>query len=144
MPFLEGVVKEALRLIPPVSTSARCLTEDQPIKEYIIPKGTEVWIFPYGVHHREELFKDAGKFMPERWMEGYEDFRSEEAFSFIPFSAGLRNYIDQRYAMNLTKVLLAHLFRHFSVKLLSGKPKIALNLMSTTVETDLTYSSRVY
>lgn len=45
----------------------------------------------YDLHHREDIYPDAEKFVPERFFP--ETLNKRHNFSFIPFSAGPRNCI---------------------------------------------------
>lgn len=55
----------------------------------LIPKGTEVVVFAYGVHHNDKVFPDPEKFDPER----FAGVSNRSPYAYIPFSAGSRNCI---------------------------------------------------
>jgi cytochrome P450 family 4 len=57
----------------------------------MVPKGTDVNIFVYAVHHNPDVFPNPEQFDPERFMDGY-DLR-KSPYEYIPFSAGQRNCV---------------------------------------------------
>ena len=111
--YLERVIKEALRLFPSVPLMARVTSEDCEIDGHVIPKDTEVMLFVYRIHHNPEVWHDAEVFDPERFTS--ENSAGRHPFAFIPFSAGPRNCIGQRFAMLEEKVILSQLLRNFTI-----------------------------
>ena len=112
--YLEQVIKESLRLFPSVPMYARVTTEECQIDGYIIPKGTQVAVFAYGLHHSPEVWNDPETFDPERFTP--ENCAGRHPYAYIPFSAGPRNCIGQRFALLEEKVMLSSLLRNFEVK----------------------------
>nr|XP_014350522.1 PREDICTED: cytochrome P450 4V2 isoform X2 [Latimeria chalumnae] len=92
--YLECVIKESLRLFPSVPFFARTLCEDC----YIHP----------------DYFLDPEAFKPERFLP--ENLTKRHPYAYIPFSAGLRNCIGQRFALMEEKVVLSAILRHFWVE----------------------------
>ncbi|NWI15096.1 CP4V2 protein, partial [Crypturellus soui] len=111
--YLECVVKEALRLFPSVPLFARSLREDCYIKGYRIPKGTNIVVVTYALHRHPEIFPDPEEFRPERFFP--ESCKGRHPFVYVPFSAGPRNCIGQRFAQMEEKALLALILRRFWV-----------------------------
>ncbi|KAK3941946.1 putative cytochrome P450 protein [Diplogelasinospora grovesii] len=116
MKYLNNVVREALRLFPPVSTNSRTANKEtilpcgggpdgkQPI---LVPKGTSVRWSLYCMHRCERVFgRDAQEFRPERWES---DLRV--GWEYIPFHGGPRICLGQQFA--LTQIAYT-LFRVFS------------------------------
>ncbi|XP_058049878.1 cytochrome P450 4V2 isoform X2 [Ahaetulla prasina] len=112
--YLECVIKEALRLFPSVPLFGRILNEDCYIRGYKIPKGTDVIILPYALHRDPDNFPEPEDFRPERFFP--ENSASRHPYSYIPFSAGPRNCIGQRFALLEEKTILATIFRHFWIE----------------------------
>ncbi|CAG7821897.1 unnamed protein product, partial [Allacma fusca] len=79
-----------------------------------IPVGCEVHITLIPIQQNEKYFKNAKAFLPDRFLPGNEE--QTHLFSYIPFSAGPRNCIGQKFAMLEEKILLANLFRNFAAE----------------------------
>ncbi|CAH1400224.1 unnamed protein product [Nezara viridula] len=108
MVYLEMVIKETLRLYPTVPFTSRLLKEDLRIDENrVIKAGKTVVVFTYGVHHSKKHWDNPDEFIPERFTPG----TNRHSFSYIPFSAGPRNCIGQKYAILVLKTMLSTVVR---------------------------------
>ncbi|XP_072420147.1 cytochrome P450 4F3 isoform X3 [Chiloscyllium punctatum] len=106
MPFTTMCIKESLRLHPPVTTVARCCTEDIQLPDgRVIPKGNICLISIYGTHHNPAVWPDPEVYNPYRFDSTDTDKRAPHAY--IPFSAGPRNCIGQNFALSEMKVAVA-------------------------------------
>jgi len=110
--FLEACLKETLRLYPSVPLIARQTVEDTQIKEKILPAGTGVVIIASMVHRDPRYWDNPEVFNPDRFMDG----EVKHPYAYIPFSAGSRNCIGQRFAMMEEKCITARILREFKVK----------------------------
>ncbi|XP_045501193.1 probable cytochrome P450 4ac1 [Colias croceus] len=110
MKYLDAVIKEVLRLYPSVPLIGREITEELVLDDLVIPQGSEVIIHIYELQRRGDLFPDPEVFRPERFL--HED---KINFSYLPFSAGLRNCIGQRFAMQEMKCMFSEIIRHFKL-----------------------------
>ncbi|XP_076870537.1 cytochrome P450 4V2-like [Brachyhypopomus gauderio] len=111
--YLECVVKEALRLFPSVPFFARNICEDTHINGYKVPKGSNALVITYSLHRDPRFFPDPEEFQPERFLQ--ENAAGRHPYAYIPFSAGIRNCIGQRFARMEEKVVLASILRSFDV-----------------------------
>ncbi|GMS98279.1 hypothetical protein PENTCL1PPCAC_20454 [Pristionchus entomophagus] len=113
MPYLEKVIKETLRIFPAVPQVQRKVVNDFKNGDYIIPAGTDIAIVQLLVHHNAKAFPDHWKFDPERF--DLDNSTTRHAYDYIPFSAGLRNCIGQRFALYEEKLMVAWILRRFSL-----------------------------
>uniref|UniRef100_A0A6B2LCW6 Cytochrome P450 n=1 Tax=Arcella intermedia TaxID=1963864 RepID=A0A6B2LCW6_9EUKA len=107
--YCQNVIKETMRISPVVPILPRMLGKDYIIDGHLVKKGTLIHLFLYGVHVDPKIWKDPKEFNPERW----ED--SAKSFHWLPFSAGQRNCIGQKFAMQELLIAIAMIFQKFSV-----------------------------
>ncbi|XP_077158275.1 cytochrome P450 4V2 isoform X2 [Paroedura picta] len=112
--YLECVIKEVLRIFPSVPYFARTLHETCYIRGFKIPKGTDVLIIPVMLHRDPDVFPEPEKFRPERF--SMENSAGRNPYAYVPFSAGPRNCIGQRFAQMEEKAILATILRNFWVE----------------------------
>jgi cytochrome P450 len=117
LPYLEAVCKETLRLNPPVVDSARLTTEPLALGPYVVPPGEAVRASAALLHAREELYPDADRFRPERFLE-----RKFSPFEYIPFGGGARRCLGASFAMFEMKIILATILKTRSLRLVSAAP----------------------
>ncbi|KAF5272199.1 hypothetical protein FQA39_LY01281 [Lamprigera yunnana] len=111
--YMEKVVKETMRIYPPVPVIARSITEDVDLDGIILPSGVSAAICIIGIHRDPETWPDPLKFDPTRF--DAEEVAKRHPYSFIPFSAGPRNCIGIKFAMMSMKVLLSTILRSYKV-----------------------------
>lgn len=121
MEYFNAFLQEVLRMYPPIGAFPRASTQVETFgTKYKIVPGTRLLISVYLLHHHPKYWKDPETFSPERWIfesdQEKEKFMSDIRFAFIPFSAGGRNCIGQRFATIEAKLILAELIRSFVFK----------------------------
>ncbi|EFX88345.1 hypothetical protein DAPPUDRAFT_311474 [Daphnia pulex] len=107
--YLECCIKETLRLYPSLPVVARYLTEEVQVGDYTLPKGLTVLINIFMTHRNPEVYPDPDAFKPERFLP--ENCIGLHPYAYIPFSAGPRNCIGQKFAMLEIKISLANILR---------------------------------
>ncbi|KAJ1345619.1 hypothetical protein KIN20_000195 [Parelaphostrongylus tenuis] len=111
--YLECCLKESLRVCPSVPMIMRELGADQDIEGVVVPKGTQLVINQFMVHRDPMYWHDPEDFNPDRFLP--ENAIGRHPYAFIPFSAGSRNCLGQRFAMMEEKVIVSWVLRHFKV-----------------------------
>lgn len=81
--------------------------------KYRVPLGTTVVAALRYLHRDPNVFPDPEKFDPDRFLS--ENAAARHPFSHIPFSAGPRNCIGQRFALQELKITLVNVLRSFQV-----------------------------
>ncbi len=103
---LERVLRESLRLYPPVYAFDRKALADLELGGRQLRKGTVILISPWVLHRRPELFENPERFQPDRWMDSA--LRRDKAY--LPFGGGPRVCIGNGFAwMEMTLVMAAML-----------------------------------
>lgn len=126
MKYVELCIKEALRMYPPVPMFGRCLDEDLDLDGRILPAGTNVNVMVYNLNMDPKYFKDPEEFIPERFSEMNE--KNENPFVYVPFSAGPRNCIGQKFAILELKSSICNVIRNFELIPGNIKPKLLMQL----------------
>ncbi|HUA19319.1 MAG TPA: cytochrome P450 [Bryobacteraceae bacterium] len=110
-PYARQVIDEALRLYPAGWLLTRKALRDDRLGSYFVPAGTEIYIPPYFIQRRPDLWDDAGGFHPERF-DSFQENRNRRAM--VPFSAGPRNCVGEplsRLEMRLHLLMIARELR---------------------------------
>lgn len=99
--YLDAVIKETLRLRPPVSVVVRRLLKPATLGGHDLPANTLIAPCVYLIHHRADVYENPGEFVPER-------FLSQRAAvpTWIPFGGGARRCLAASYAEQEMKRVL--------------------------------------
>lgn len=119
MPLLENVIKEVLRLHPPLIFLIRKVMQDFHFKDYKVKAGNYVCTSPRVSHRIAEIFPDPEQFDPDR----YTETRQEDAkpFSWIAFGGGKHKCTGNAFAMLQLKAIIAVLLRRYRFELADAK-----------------------
>ena len=110
--YTDAVIRETLRLYPTIPLVARHANRDIQVGKFTIPSGTQIVVNMRSLHRNPEYWAEPARFQPERFL----DSKMSHPYAFLPFSAGPRNCIGQRYAMVLVKSVLAYILRKFALQ----------------------------
>ena len=143
LPYMEMVIKESLRMFPPVSMIARRISETTVLDGNKLPAGTNCSIMIFAIHRNPEFWKNPTHFDPERF--NLENSSKRHPFAFIPFSAGPRNCLGQKFSMNEQKVILSKFFKKFTVSTSVKEEdlEISMGLITTPMNVTFTIRERV-
>lgn len=124
MKYLERVIKETMRIYPSVPSIGRILSEDVQLDQYTLPKGTMVSLGIYYLHRDPRFFPDPEKFEPDRFLP--ENTVSRHPYAYLPFSAGPRNCVGQKFAMYEEKSVLSSIIRSYKITSVEKRDEITL------------------
>eukprot|EP01080_Neovahlkampfia_damariscottae_P004388 gene4388-7763_t len=94
--YIPSIVKETLRMYPSaINLPPKQAQKDVEIHGYKIPKGTNIWIAVYGMHHSSKVYDDPEEFKPERWLED----KKIPINSWIPFGFGPRQCLGNTFTL---------------------------------------------
>ncbi|XP_017852484.1 cytochrome P450 4d10 isoform X1 [Drosophila busckii] len=113
--YVDLCIKETLRLYPSVPLLGRKVLQECEINGKIIPAGTNLGISPLFMGRCAELFSDPNSFLPERF-DVVTSAEKLNPYAYIPFSAGPRNCIGQKFAMLEIKAIVANVLRHYHIE----------------------------
>jgi len=127
--YTQWVIKEAMRLYPPVFLIFRETSEDIELNGYNIPKGVPIFIPIIALHHNQHFWDNPEKFDPLRFHPS--NVEGRDPLAYMPFSAGPRNCIGQNFAMNEERVVVASIVHRFRLSLVEEHrveivPKVVL------------------
>lgn len=131
LPWSSRVIREAMRLYPPVWVISRKTIEADTLGGYTVPPGTDVFFSPYFVHRHPDFWTDAESFMPERFAE---DDDSRPKLTYLPFSAGAHHCIGETLAIFEMLVHLNRVARRFRLRRVDRDPvqfEALINLRAT-------------
>ncbi|XP_068111355.1 LOW QUALITY PROTEIN: cytochrome P450 26A1 [Hyperolius riggenbachi] len=115
------VLKETLRLSPPVPGGFRVVLKTFVLNGYQIPKGWNVIYSIADTHDTAEVFPNKDEFDPDRFLTPFPEDASR--FNFIPFGGGVRSCVGKEFAKILLKIFLVfELCRSCDWELLNGAP----------------------
>lgn len=119
IPALENVIKEVLRLHPPLIFLIRKVMQDFQFKDYTVKAGKYVCASPRVSHRIADVFPDPEKFDPDR----YSETRQEDAapFSWIAFGGGKHKCSGNAFAMLQLKAIFSILLRRYTFELIADK-----------------------
>ncbi|KAM8719126.1 hypothetical protein ACLKA7_011782 [Drosophila subpalustris] len=139
--YLECVIKESLRLHPPVPIIGRNLTEDVDIRGKLIPAGTNYAIGLYALLRDPREFEAPNEFRPERFTsddmtistpssaQPQQPQSQPHPYAYLPFSAGPRNCIGQKYAILEMKSVISKVLQRFELLPFGPEPRPMMSLV---------------
>ncbi len=113
--YLDSVIKESMRILPPVPFTLRAVNESTELCGVVLHRGDRVVCSHYITHHQSDLYAEPERFHPERWAN-----LRRGPYEYLPFSAGPRMCIGVGFAMASMKVALAAILRRFRLSMLPG------------------------
>ena len=109
---LERCIKEAERLHPPLVMLMRKVLRDFAHGRWVVPAGELALVSPAVSHRLPDLFRDPGRYDPERFGPGRQEDRATK-YSLIAFGGGRHRCIGSTFAYQQIKVIWSILLRRF-------------------------------
>lgn len=114
LPYLDQIVKESLRIRPPVWLTSREPIEDVEVGGVHVKKGGFVGVSPWTMHHDARFFDAPHEFKPERWTPEFE--KQLPKFAYFPFGGGPRICIGNQFALMEAKLVIATVAQHWMLE----------------------------
>ncbi|WP_199194108.1 cytochrome P450 [Pleurocapsa sp. CCALA 161] len=128
MTYLEQVLKEVMRLIPPVGGGFRAAIATFEFAGYRIPKGWNIQYQIAQTHQDKDLYPESDRFNPDRF--AADNLIDKSSFGYIPFGGGLRECIGKEFARLEMRLFASKLLQHYQWELIPDQ-----NLDLVTVPT---------
>jgi cytochrome P450 len=119
--YTDMVLRESMRLYPPVWVIGRRALAPFRLGEYELPADTNVLISQLILHKDARYFRDPQRFDPERWSAGDARGAVLPRFAYFPFGGGPRVCIGAGFAMMEAVLLLATIAQHFQIQIAPGQ-----------------------
>ena len=119
--YTEMILREAMRLYPPVWVIGRRGLAPFRMGEYELPAETNVLMSQIITHRDARYFPDPDRFDPDRWKADDPRFVSLPRFAYFPFGRGPRVCIGAGFAMMEAVLLLATIAQRFTLTLVPGQ-----------------------
>ncbi|KAI1721910.1 cytochrome p450 domain-containing protein [Ditylenchus destructor] len=113
MKYFDQCIREVLRMFPAVPIIGRTVSEDIDVCGFTLPKGVTAMIAPFAVQRDHRFYHNPDAFDPDHFAP--ERVRSRNPFAYIPFSAGPRNCIGQKFALTEQRIVLAKILRRYRI-----------------------------
>lgn len=106
-PLLDQVIKESLRLYPPIHIGNRRVAEEMQFREGNVPAGERMFYSIYLTHRDPAIWENADDFCPERFAHG----RKTPPFAYVPFGGGPRACIGAAFGQAEARLVIAQLLK---------------------------------
>lgn len=119
MTVIDGVMKESLRLCPPVPAQPRMAIKDTQVNGFFIPSGTMVTIPQLANHRDPQYFSEPDVFDPTR----FEPDRAEDKghrMAWMPFGGGVHKCIGLYFGQMEIKTIMHNLLRDYEWSVPAG------------------------
>lgn len=119
LPYAGMVVKETLRLYPPISRIGRRPLEDVTLGSVRLPRNAAVFLSPFVTQRDPRWFANPEDFQPERWAEPAPD---RPRFAWFPFGAGPRSCVGEHLALEMLTLALVTIAQRWRLVPTAGLP----------------------
>lgn len=126
--YLKCVLKETLRLHPPIPLLLHETAEDAEVAGYHIPARSRVMINAWAIGRDKNSWDEPETFKPSRFLKaGVPDFKGSN-FEFIPFGSGRRSCPGMQLGLYALELAVVHLLHCFTWELPDGMKPSELDM----------------
>ncbi|SFU57607.1 hypothetical protein SAMN05216480_10833 [Pustulibacterium marinum] len=118
--YANAVINEVMRMYPPVYFIDRVSKEADEINGFTIPKGANVLLSIFEIHHHQDFWENPNTFNPDRFL----NYQFKNGDAYYPFGAGPRKCIGNNFAMYEMILALNELMKNFKIEPKSGTIEI--------------------
>jgi len=131
--LIRNILREALRLYPPVPFMARDVAVPQLMRGHKLAAGSTIYLSPWILHRSEKNWNEPDSFDPDRF--DRPETAEAQRSAYLPFSTGPRVCLGAAFAMQESTLILAELVRRFRFDPVEGSnpiPRMRLSLRADT------------
>src|SRR6185503_19309085 len=121
--YTEQVVRESMRLHPPVWMIWRRAVVDHQVNGYLAKSGSILVMSQHVMHRDPRYFSDPLRFNPERWTPEFK--AALPRYAFFPFGGGSRQCLGEGFAWMEAILIVATLAQQWKFRLVPGDPVVA-------------------
>ena len=114
--LLDQVIKESLRLYPPIHIGNRIVAEELDFDGNKIPSGERMFYSVYLTHRDPVIWENADQFCPERFSHG----RKTPPFAYVPFGGGPRSCMGAAFGQAEARLVITRLLKTFSFECMNA------------------------
>jgi cytochrome P450 len=118
--YLDGVIRETLRVRPIVPLIGRLVTKEYQIGKWTIPPGNRIAPSIYLAGMRPDAYPNPERFEPERWAGIKPD-----PYTWLPFGGGIRRCIGMAFAQFEMRVVLQTVVPRVRMRLADGPARVS-------------------
>lgn len=115
--LLDQVIKESLRLYPPIHIGNRRVANEMEFSEGNVPAEERMFYSIYLTHRDPEIWENAEDFCPERFARG----RKTPPFSYVPFGGGPRACIGGAFGQAEARIVMSRLLQTYTFEFTNHK-----------------------
>jgi cytochrome P450 len=109
--YLGWVIREALRLYPPIHLGSRVAAVDLEYNGYPIPAGERVVYSIYLTQRHPDYWAEPDRFLPERHAQA-----GQTPYAWLAFGGGPRNCIGAAYGQLEARLVIGYILRNFKLQ----------------------------
>jgi cytochrome P450 len=119
MTQMDWVIKETLRLYPPLSTLPKFSNQPFEHAGYLIPADAMIITYPIHTHYMDEYWTNPTQFDPERFSPERAE-QKRHAYSWVPFSGGAHMCIGLHFADMQIKLVMDQILKRYRFSVPEG------------------------
>ena len=114
LPYARAVIREALRLYPPIGFLARSPAAPEQVRRWVVEPGDLLIVSPWTMGRRPGVWPDADRFNPDRFLSA--DGVASGSLAQQPFGLGPRACPGQAFAMLESVLMLSRIAGRFKLQ----------------------------
>ncbi len=110
--YLDWVLKESMRLFPPIPLQRRIVSRPTTSLGLELPPGTNVFLPAFLTNRNPAIFQSPNAFLPARWASC-----NPSQYEFLTFGGGPRTCIGAWFAMTALRIAIAEIVSRFHIEI---------------------------